>query len=60
MYGPKWMWDRGTKGSDFYLVTESTVSRSFTVSRSEQQIPLRYKSASLMVSNSVAELNHEA
>jgi hypothetical protein len=57
------MWDRGTKqGSDFYLDTESTAaSRAFTVSRSEQQIPLRYNSASSMsVSKSVAELNDEA
>jgi len=52
MYSPKCMWDRGTKqGSD----------RAFTVSRSEQQITLRYNSASSMsVSNSVAVLIHEA
>jgi len=55
------MWDRGTKQvSDFYLVTESTVSQAFTVSRSEQQTPLRCNSASSMsVSNLVVELNYE-
>jgi uncharacterized protein with NRDE domain len=61
MYSPKCMWDRGTKQvGDFYLVTESTVSQAFTVSRSEQQISPRCNSASSMsVSNSVVELNHE-